>query len=199
MRPFDPLLAMLGEVPTHAGRRASSTSCPTFCCSSPWSPAATPSADRDLHQGASLPAERRFGLRWKRAPAHTAIPATFYRASIRRPSSRCFVGMPRACWTLVIDTSRRTHLARRQDAEAKLRQLQRPQGSPGAACLQSCGGPWCWRMSRSMRSPTKSPSAQRLLGELLNSANRTVTLDAMHCQKTIEAAAAAQAHTSSSN
>jgi DDE_Tnp_1-associated len=102
MRPFDPLLAMLSEVPDPRRAEGKLYKLPYVLLFSILAVVTGGNSFRSIEIFIKVHRRRlnaAFGLCWKRAPAHTAI-RYILQASIRRQSSRRSAVMPRAYWTL---------------------------------------------------------------------------------------------------
>jgi predicted transposase YbfD/YdcC len=131
-----------------------------------------------------------FGLRWKRAPAHTAIRYTLQGLD---PQAVEHVFRRHAAVRLdtATDTSRRTISLDGKTLKQSFDNFNDRKAAQVLHAFNLEAGLVLAHIEIDEKS-NEIPTAQRLLGEL-QLANCTVTLDAMHCEKNLEAATAAQA------
>jgi hypothetical protein len=102
MRSFDPLLGLLSKVPDPRRAEGKLYKLSYVLLFSILAVVTGGNSYRSIETFIKVHRRRlnaAFGLRWKRAPAHTAIRSSFG-ASIRRRSSRFSAITPRAYWTL---------------------------------------------------------------------------------------------------
>ena len=130
MRSFDPLLAMLSEVPDPRRAEGKIYKLPYVLLFSILAVVTGGNSFRSIETFIKVHRRRlnaAFGLRWKRAPAHTAI-----RYILQGLDPQAVEQVFRRHAAGLLDSCNRSiaahHRVGRQDAEAKLRQLQRPQG-----------------------------------------------------------------------
>ena len=195
MRSFDRLIGLLSEIPDPRRREGKLYQLPYVLLFSILAVVTGGNSYRSIETFITVHRRRlntAFGLRWKRAPAHTAIryilqgldPKAVEQA-FRRHAAGLLDGHGRRFAT--------HHRARWKSARAKLRRTS-PTEKLLNWCRRSTQKPaWSWRISISTRSPTRSPPPSNCLA---NSRSRTAPSRSMHCtaKKTFEAAAQAQAH-----
>ena len=131
-----------------------------------------------------------FGLRWQRAPAHTAI-RYILQGLDTQAVERVFRRHAAGLWNAATDPARRSIAL---DGKTLRRSFDNFNDRKAAQLLHAFdveAGLVLAHVDIEEKS-NEIPAAQQLLGEL-QVAHSIVTLDAMHCQKTFEAAAQAQA------
>ena len=178
--------------PTHAGPRASFTCCPIFYCSRVLAVITGGNSFRSIETFIKVHRRRlnaAFGLRWKRAPAHTAI-RYILQGLDPQEVERVFRRHAAALQDAATDPSRRSIAL---DGKTLRRSFDNFNDRKAAQVLHAFDVEAGLILAHvDIEAKTNEiPAAQQLLGEL-KVAHCIITLD-VHCKKTFEAAAQAQA------
>ncbi len=183
MRPFDPLLAMLEEIPDPRRAEGKLYKLPYVLLFSILAVVTGGNSFRGIETFITVHRRRlnaAFGLYWKRAPAHTAIRYILQGldpAAVEQVFRRHATGLREAA----SDPSRRTIAL---DGKTLRRSFDNFTDRKAAQVLHAFdteAGLILAHIEIDQKS-NEIPAAQRLLGEL-QVAGCTVTLDAIHCQK----------------
>ena len=194
MRSFDPLLAMLGEVPDPRRAEGKLYKLPYVLLFSILAVVTGGNSFRSIETFIKVHRRRlnaAFGLRWKRAPAHTAI-RYILQGLDPQAVEQVFRRHAAALLDAATDPSRRTVSLDGKTLKQSFDNFNDRKAAQVLHAFNLEAGLVLAHVDIDEKS-NEIPAAQRLLGEL-RLTNWTVTLDAMHCQKTLEAAVAAQAH-----
>jgi hypothetical protein len=183
MRPFDPLLAMLSDIPDPRRAEGKLYKLPYVLLFSILAVVTGGNSFRSIETFIKVHRRRlnaAFGLHWKRAPAHTAVrytPQGLDPQAVEQAFRRHAAGL--------LDTA--TDLSHRTislDGKTLKQSFDNFNDRKAAQVLHAFNleaGLVLAHIEIDEKS-NEIPAAQRLLGEL-QLANCTVTLDAMHCQK----------------
>jgi hypothetical protein len=183
MRPFDPLLAMLSDIPDPRRAEGKLYKLPYVLLFSILAVVTGGNSFRSIETFIKVHRRRlnaAFGLHWKRAPAHTAVRYTLQGLdpqAVEQAFRRHAAGL--------LDTA--TDLSHRTislDGKTLKQSFDNFNDRKAAQVLHAFNleaGLVLAHIEIDEKS-NEIPAAQRLLGEL-QLANCTVTLDAMHCQK----------------
>jgi hypothetical protein len=198
MRPFDPLLAMLGEVPDPRRAEGKLYKLPYILL---FSILAVVTGGNSFRSKTFIKVHRRrlnaaFGLRWKRAPAHTAI-RYILQGLDPQAVEQVFRRHAAGLLDTAIDTSRRTISLDGKTLKQSFDNFNDRKAAQVLHAFNLEAGLVLAHVEIDEKS-NEIPAAQRLLGEL-QLANCTVTLDAMHCQKKPSRPPQRRRRTSSSN
>lgn len=194
MRPFDPLIALLSEIPDPRRAEGKLYQLPYVLLFSILAVVTGGNSYRAIKTFIVVNLDRlnaAFGLCWKRAPAHTAIRAILQSLdpkAVEQAFRRHAMGLLDGA----IDLSQRLVAL---DGKTLRRSFDHVRDRKAAQLLHAFdteAGLVLAHIDIDEKS-NEIPAARQLLGEL-PIADATVTLDALHCQKkTFEAAAQAQA------
>lgn len=199
MRPFDQLLAMLGEIPDPRRAEGKLYKLPYVLLFSILAVVTGGNSCRAIETFITVHRRRlnaAFGLHWKRAPAHTAIRYILQGldpAAVEQVFRRHAAGLQDAA----SDPSRRTIAF---DGKRLRRSFDNFTDRKAAQVLHAFNveaGLVLAHIEIDEKS-NEIPAAQRLLSEL-QVAGCTVTLDAIHCQKKPSRPPPGRKHRSSSN
>jgi hypothetical protein len=183
MRPFDPLLAMLGEVPDPRRAEGKLYKLPYILLFSILAVVTGGNSFRSIETFIKVHRRRlnaAFGLRWKRAPAHTAI-RYILQGLDPQAVEQVFRRHAAGLLDTAIDTSRRTISLDGKTLKQSFDNFNDRKAAQVLHAFNLEAGLVLAHVEIDEKS-NEIPAAQRLLGEL-QLANCTVTLDAMHCQK----------------
>ena len=194
MRSFDRLIGLLSEIPDPRRREGKLYQLPYVLLFSILAVVTGGNSYRSIETFITVHRRRlntAFGLRWKRAPAHTAIryilqgldPKAVEQA-FRRHAAGLLDGTVGASQRTIALDGKVLRRSFDNFTDRKAAQLLHAFDTKAGLVLA--------HIDIDEKS-NEIPAAQQLLGEL-QVAHSTITLDALHCQKTFEAAAQAQAH-----
>lgn len=194
MRPFDPLIALLSEIPDPRRAEGKLYQLPYVLLFSILAVVTGGNSYRSIKTFIAVHLDRlngAFGLCWKRAPAHTAIRTILQsldpkavEQAFRRHAMGLLDGATGLSQRIVALDGKTLRRSFDQFRDHKAAQLLHAFDTQAGLVLG--------HIDLEEKS-NEIPAAQQLLGEL-PVAHGTVTLDALHCQKkTFEAAAQAQA------
>ena len=195
MRSFDRLIGLLSEIPDPRRREGKLYQLPYVLLFSILAVVTGGNSYRSIETFITVHRRRlntAFGLRWKRAPAHTAIRYILQGLdpkAVEQAFRRHAAGLLDGAWSALRNAPSRS--MEKCSGEAS---TTSPTAKQLNCCTRSTPKPaWSWRISISTRSPTRSPPPSNCLA---NSRSRTAPSRSMHCtaKKTFEAAAQAQAH-----
>jgi predicted transposase YbfD/YdcC len=195
LRPFDPLIALLSEIPDPRRAEGKLYQLPYVLLFSILAVVTGGNSYRAIKTFIAVNRERlnaAFGLCWKRAPTHTAI-RTILQSLDPKAVEQAFRRHAMGLLDGAIDLSQRIVAL---DGKTLRRSFDRFRGRKAAHLLHAFdtqAGLILAHLDIDEKT-NEIPAAQQLLGEL-PLAHGTVTLDALHCQKkTFEAVAQAEAH-----
>ena len=180
MRSFDPLIALLSEIPDPRRAEGKLYKLPYVLLFSILAVVTGGNSFRSIETFIKVHRRRlnaAFGLRWKRAPAHTAIryilqgldPQAVEQAFRRHAAGLLDMRRP------IRRAAPSRSMARRSGEASTISTTARQP----RCCMRSTSKPaWSWRISTSTRSPTKSPPRS---GCSANSRSRTAPSRSMPC------------------
>jgi len=183
MRSFDPLLAMLGEVPDPRRAEGKLYKLPYVLLFSILAVVTGGNSFRSIETFIKVHRRRlnaAFGLRWKRAPAHTAI-RYILQGLDPQAVEQVFRRHAAALLDAATDPSRRTVSLDGKTLKQSFDNFNDRKAAQVLHAFNLEAGLVLAHVDIDEKS-NEIPAAQRLLGEL-RLTNWTVTLDAMHCQK----------------
>ena len=183
MRPFDPLLAMLSEIPDPRRAEGKLYKLPYVLLFSILAVVTGGNSFRSIETFIKVHRRRlnaAFGLRWKRAPAHTAI-RYILQGLDPQAVEQVFRRHAAGLLDTATDPSRRTVSLDGKTLKQSFDNFNDRKAAQVLHAFNLEAGLVLAHIDIEEKS-NEIPAAQRLLGEL-QLANCTVTLDAMHCQK----------------
>jgi hypothetical protein len=199
MRPFEPLLVMLGEIPDPRRAEGKLYKLPYVLLFSILAVVTGGNSFRSIETFIKVHRRRlnaAFGLRWKRAPAHTAI-RYILQGLDPQAVEQVFRRHAEGLMNTTTDPSHRTVSLDGKTLKQSFDNFNDHKAAQVLHAFNIEAGLVLAHIEIGEKS-NEIPAAQRLLGEL-QLAGCTVTLDAMHCQKKLSRPPSRRRQTSSSS